>query len=300
MHNPLEEFPPQERSRPPQQRGRARRAQRDSGSVNGGAGNGDGNGDGHGNGHGNGNGGLPIATIALIALLVVALSGITGSWLWTDHRLAQIEGELADARASLDDAGNSLRLLWATTTQLDSTRIEGQELLAGSIGSVKQFAESEVTKLWETAYVEHERRLDETARRISAADQSIRQILATSGRTTARLDGLARQNQLQDADLNGMAGTVTTLRETLAILTGEVEQLAGQLVTSQQTQVRLGSRVDGVEQWVGGFREAGLDAGAVRDRLSSLVRDLRTMTLRVDSLKIATDSTRGRRAQTGQ
>jgi hypothetical protein len=53
--------------------------------------------------------------------------------------------------------------------------------------------------------------------------------------------------------------------------------------------VQIANRVNGVETWVEGFRDENLSAVTVRDRLASLARDLRAVSLRVDSLRTQAD-----------
>jgi len=223
----------------------------------------------------------------LKAVLWVILAGsvLAGAGLWIDHRVTRIENDVGQALVSLEDAGSSLRLLWTTTTRLDATRSERQDLLQDSLAFVRNFVETELNKLWSSAYAEHERRLNLTDDRIAANNRSIRQMIDASGRTNSRLDMLLSQNQALESDLRSVSETALALRQTLIRLTDQLGSLESQINASRSVQAQMANRVGGVEQWVDEFRGEGLTAQTVRGRLTSIAADLRSVSLRIDSLR---------------
>jgi chromosome segregation ATPase len=236
------------------------------------------------------NGRGPSRWIHFAALVAVAGGAAGGTYIWIDRRMSELEGNLAHALTSLEDAGGSLRLLWNTTTKLDENQAARQALLQDSILSVKSFVESELGKLWETAYRDHESRLAQNSARLRSHDASLRQLADATGRTNIRLDALLSQNRTLEQNLNGVNETAAALRQTLTALTAQLQELQGQLSTARVAQTQIATRVDGVENWVDGFREENLSAEQVRDRLATLARDLRVVASRVDSLRTQSDA----------
>jgi chromosome segregation ATPase len=219
------------------------------------------------------------------ALVAVAGGAAGGTYYWIDQRMSELESNLAHALTSLEDAGGSLRLLWNTTTKLDENQAARQALLQDSILSVKSFVESELGKLWETAYRDHETRLAENADRLRSHNASIRQLVDATGRTNIRLDAILAQNRTLEQNLSNVSESAGALRQTLAALTSQLQELQGQLSTARVAQTQIATRVDGVEDWVDGFREENLSAETVRNQLATLARDLRMVASRVDSLR---------------
>jgi chromosome segregation ATPase len=247
--------------------------------------------------------GRPIASLGFaIALLAIAAT-VAALQLRIARRVAHLEHELAQTSASLAEARGSLSLLWTTTTRLDATQAQRadslQLTLQDSIESVQAYAENEFSRFWQTAYLSHERRLDETANRIRVNGEAIGELANATGRTHTRIDDLVRQDQAHQATLVGVNETVTSLRNSLASLDRQIVTLddqitaldvqlgtvTGQVNTARGAQAQLGTRIDGVEEWVDGFREEGLSASIVQSRLAALVRDLRLVAMRVDSLR---------------
>jgi chromosome segregation ATPase len=220
------------------------------------------------------------------SVLWVALAGavLTGAGLWIDHRVTRIETDLGQTLVRLEDAGSSLRLLWSTTTKLDATRSEREDLLQDSLAFVRNFVETELNKMWSTAYGEHERRLNLTDDRIAANNRSIRQMIDASGRTNSRLDVLLSQNRALESDLRSVSETALALRQTLTRLTDQLGSLESQINSSRVVQAQMANRVGGVEQWIEEFRGQGLNAANVRGRLASIAADLRMVSMRIDSL----------------
>jgi len=237
----------------------------------------------------------------LVAILAIGGSAsAVGAWWWVDQRMADLEHELVQARTQLEAANNSLELLWNTTTRLDEARGRRQDFLQDSLGSVQEFVDSEVTKLWQTAYIENRQRLDANASRLGRHDASIRDILDESATTQSRIDVLYRENATQQSVLNELGRNLSGLRQTLAVVSGQIGDIGQQLAASRVARGQLDRRVGGIESWMDGFTVAGLDGGAVDRRFAALVADLRTMTARVDSLRLVTDSVRASRALVGQ
>jgi len=234
-------------------------------------------------------------TLQYAVLLLVAGSAAGATYFWIDRRMNELEGNLAHALTTLEDAGGSLRLLWNTTTKLDENQAARQALLQDSILSVKSFVETELGKLWETAYRDHESRLAQNADRLRSHDASIRQLMDATGRTNVRLDAILSQNRTLEQNLRNVSESATALRQTLAALSDQIQGLQGQLSTARVAQTQIATRVDGVELWVDGFREENLSAETVRDRLATLARDLRTVAMRVDSLRTQTETASGGR-----
>lgn len=228
-------------------------------------------------------------------LLAVAGTAGAGTYTWIDRRMTELEGNVAHALTSLEDAGGSLRLLWNTTTKLDENQAARQALLQDSIVSVKAFVETELGKLWETAYRDHEARLTESADRLSSHDRSIRQLVDATGRTNIRLDAILSQNRTLEQNLRSVNETADALRQTIVAVSSQIQELQNQLSSARASQVQIANRVQGVESWVEGFRDENLSAAAVRDRLATLARDLRAVSLRVDSLRTQTNFITGSR-----
>jgi chromosome segregation ATPase len=226
--------------------------------------------------------------VRFAVLLLVAGTAGAGTYLWIDRRMTELEGNVAHALTTLEDAGGSLRLLWNTTTKLDENQAARQALLQDSIVSVKAFVETELGKLWETAYKDHEARLVQNDDRLRRHDNSIRQVAEATGRTNIRLDAMLSQNRTLEQNLRSVNETADALRETIVALSGQIQELQNQLSTARASQVQIANRVNGVETWVEGFRDENLSAATVRDRLASLARDLRAVSLRVDSLRTQT------------
>lgn len=243
---------------------------------------------------------LSFSWLPFAALLAIGVSaGGAGAFWWAERKVTGLEGALADARIELETAHNSLQLLWATTTRLDEARGRRQDFLRDSLASVQQFVDTEVTKLWQTAYLEHRERLDSDAARIAANRQSIGVLLDESSTTNSRIDALFDENENQYASLRDLGAVVNGLRQTLAAVSGRVDQFEQQTSAARIARGQLDRRVGGVELWIDGFTAAGLDGGVVDDRLAMLVAELEEMTARVDSLRVVTDSVRRSRALVG-
>ena len=244
--------------------------------------------------------------LALAALVVIGLQA------WTLHRLARVRSDLSVAAANLEEARTSLGMLWETTSRLDEDQMAGLAQLADSIRSVFAYAQGEV-RLWETAYYEQERRLDENAGRIGrnsdalarmttgmrAANTRIDVLAGQDEAQASRLDALARQDrghatlleslaqraQSQESTVRDVTTTLASLRETLAGVDAELVGLEDRLSASSSAYGQMGTRIDGLAGWVDGFRRAGLSGEAVADRLSGLADELRRVRLRVDSIR---------------
>lgn len=242
-----------------------------------------------------------LSWIPFAAVLAIGLSAAAGgAYWWVERRIGHLEEELTAARTELATARSSLRLLWTTTTRLDEAQARRQAGLQDSIGSVQAFFDSEVNKLWEGAYLEHGRRLDNNTALIGAHDRSIRTILDQSDQTSARIDALFRENETQYAGIRDVGERLDAIGQSLAAVTGQVTDMQSRLANAQVARGQLATRISGVEVWMDGFTGAGLNGEAVDQRLAALVADLRTMTARVDSLRVVTDSVRRSRALVGQ
>jgi chromosome segregation ATPase len=220
----------------------------------------------------------------LVLATAASAAGVT-AWLRMQNRVSALEQRLVAARATLDDATRSLQLLWATTTRLDEVQAARQNLLADSLANVRDYAATEVGKLWQSAYHDHAQQLGQHADRLRRHDASIAQLLNVASRAGTRVDALMNRSQIVETDLSAVRETVTSLRQALATLTGQLAELGGRLTSSRTDQTLTARRLDGVELWMRGFQEANLDAGTVRDRLASLVADVRAISLRVDSMR---------------
>jgi chromosome segregation ATPase len=253
----------------------------------------------------------PVAGIGLTLVLLAVGATVAAMQVRMHRRVAQLEVRIEATAQGLSEARNSLSLLWTTTTHLDATQAERADslklTLQDSIASVQAYAENEFTRIWQTAYLEHERRLNAAATGIRQNGEAIGQLASQSGRTNARIDELVRADQSRTTVIAGMEETVSSMHQTLAAVDGQIDvlddavtaldvqisALTGEVNSSRNAQVRLGTRVDGVEQWVDGFRSEGLNANAVQSRLSSLVEDLRLVRIRVDSLRMQREPRRG-------
>lgn len=218
-------------------------------------------------------------------MTVVAIAA--GGYLWMHRRVEVTERELTTALNDLDEARNSLRLLWTVTARLDAAQVERQDVLENSIDTVKVFVESEVSKLWQAAYLDHSQRIDQNSNGLAAAQNAIRQLRDADGRTNTRVDALVRQSVSLEAELRNVESLATEMRTTLASLSDEIQRLDGQLSEWQNLRLALDNRLRPVEQWVEGYRSEGLSARAVQSRFASLVQDLQRMNTRVDSLRQA-------------
>jgi DNA repair exonuclease SbcCD ATPase subunit len=238
---------------------------------------------------------LPIAAI----LAIGASTGGAGAFWWAERRVAGLEGALNEARSELQTANSSLSTLWTTTTSLDEANGRRQGFLRDSLASVQEFVDTEVAKLWQTAYLEHRRRLDTDAALIEENDQSIQLLFDASSTTSSRIDALFRENEVQYTNLRDLGQAVEAARQTLAAISNQVGELQTQFAATRVARGQLDRRIGGVERWVDGFTSAGLDGDAVERRLASLVGELAVMTARVDSLRIVTDSVRRSRTLVG-
>lgn len=230
------------------------------------------------------------------ALFAVAGAAVAGPPVWMDHRLSAAEDDLAVTLTDLEDARASLALLWTTTTRLDASRVEEQDLLRDSIGLVRTYAEGGM-RLWETAYEDHEQRVSLNAVQIRNQQGSIRRLLDATAGMTERLDALASRARSLQTDLEAEGQTVVALRQALSSLAtrlethrGQLEMHEGLLTAAGAEEARIASRVDIIELWVDSFRNENLDARTVRDRLVTLAADLRSIASRVDSLGLRVDS----------
>ena len=230
--------------------------------------------------------------LALVSSAGIATAILAGAGFWMNHRLSRIETGLASALTGLDEAGASLRLLWTTTTRLDETQGERQDVLQDSLGFVKSYVDSEVSKLWRSAYLEHQSRLDQNSRRIAANGESITRLLDASSQASARLDAFSRRFAVQESDLRGFGEAVEGLRQTTQSLTDQYGDIERQVVAERAARLLVDGRLQGVEQWTAGFRGEGLTARTLQTRLASLVADLRAVSVRLDSLRLAVDSVR--------
>jgi chromosome segregation ATPase len=238
----------------------------------------------------------------VIAVLAIGASAGGGAaFFWAERRVATLEGSLNDARTELETAHSSLRTLWATTQSLDEVRSRRQDFLRDTLASVQQFVDTEVNRLWQTAYVENRRRLDTGDARIAENAQSIDLLFDASATTSSRIDALFRENEIQYTNLTDLGQSVEGVRQTLAAISGQVGELQTQFAATRVARGQLDRRIGGVERWVDEFTSVGLDGDAVQHRLAALVDELAVMTARVDSLQAVTDSVRrGRRTLVGQ
>jgi hypothetical protein len=236
----------------------------------------------------------------MAALLAIGVSaGGAGAFWWAERRVSSLEGALDDARIELETAHNSLQLLWATTTRLDEARGRRQDFLRDSLESVQQFVDTEVTKLWQTAYLEHRQRLDSDGARIAANSESIGLLFDESSTTSSRIDALFAENETQYASLRDLGSILNGLRQSLATVTGRVDDVETQFSAARIARGQIDRRVGGVELWIDGFTAAGLDGAVVDQRLASVLTELEEMTARVDSLRVVMDSVRRSRALVG-
>jgi chromosome segregation ATPase len=233
---------------------------------------------------------LPGLALVTCAAITVAFLAATGFWI--DHRLSRIETDLASARTGLDEAGASLRLLWTTTTRLDESQGERQDVLQDSLGFVRDYVESEVSKLWRSAYLDHQNRLEQNARRIATNGETIARLLDASSQASARIDAFSRRFAVQDADLHSLGEAVDGLRQASQSLTDQYSDIEKQIVAERAARLLVDGRLQGVEQWNAAFRGEGLSAHSLQTRLASLAADLRAATVRLDSLRLAVDSVR--------
>jgi hypothetical protein len=253
----------------------------------------------------------PVAGIGLALVLLAVGATVAAMQVRTNRRVAKLEARIEATAQGLSEARNSLSLLWTTTTQLDATQAERADslklTLQDSIASVQAYAENEFSRIWQTAYLEHERRLNAAAIGIRQNGEAVGQLVSQSSRTNTRIDELVRADQSQTTAIAGMEETVSSMHQTIAAVDGQIDvlddavtaldvqisALTGEVNSTRSAQGRLGTRVDGVEQWVDGFRSEGLNANAVQSRLSSLVEDLRLVRIRVDSLRMQREPRRG-------
>jgi chromosome segregation ATPase len=253
----------------------------------------------------------PMVSVGVTIVLLVIGGAVAALQIRTARRIATLETQLEATAQGLSEARNSLSLLWTTTTQLDATQAERADslklTLQDSIASVQEYAETEFSRFWQTAYLEHERRLDAAANGIRVNGVAIGNLVDESNRTLARIGELSSHDQAQGSLIADVGATVSTLGQTLATVDGQLDALddavtaldvqistlTGEVNSSRSVQARLGSRVDGVEQWVDGFRSEGLSADAVQSRLAAMMEDLRRVRLRVDSLRTSREPRRG-------
>ena len=228
--------------------------------------------------------------------LAVVLTAGTAGWLMMDREVSALERDLAAARADFEDAAGSLRLLWTTTVRLDESQGARQDLLQDSINVIKSYVNAEVERLWQTAYLDHERRLNQSADRIRGNTASIRYLQDAAARSDARLAGLLDENRTLAAALRVANDTAAMLRRSLVVLSGQLAGVQAQFTATRADQAQIAGRIDGVEGWVGEFRAENLSAGTVKSRLASLVADVRAVSQRVDSLRMPRDTVRRARA----
>jgi len=226
-----------------------------------------------------------VAFVLLVAALPVA--GYTR----LSIRLSDVNSELEVAREALEEVHGSLGLLWSTTTRLDESRMAQQDVLRDSIGRVRNFAEGGM-RLWEAAFEDHERRLAGNAARLVAQQEHIDRLLKATTDLDTRVVGVAGQGRSLEAGFALASRTVSSLRDSLALLGSQLVAVETRLADARADQARTAGRVDGMELWVDAFREQDLDAGVVRERLAALASDLRLIASRVDSLGSRTDSAR--------
>ncbi|MGH7501133.1 MAG: hypothetical protein ACREL7_05175 [Longimicrobiales bacterium] len=238
----------------------------------------------------------PLVTLVVAIVALAFVATMAAAQVRLSRRIARLERELAQAVTGLAEARGSLSLLWTTATKLDASQAQRadslQVSLQDSIASVQTYAENEFSRLWETAYLDHERRLEETASRLRINGEAISDIVTAAGRTNARIDGLVRQEQIQEVAITDVTESMTSLRQTLSAIDGQLSILEGETSVSRNAQRQLDTRIDGVEEWVNAFRDEGLSAGSVQSRLATLFEDLRTVAMRVDSLRTARDTAR--------
>jgi chromosome segregation ATPase len=245
---------------------------------------------------------MAVGLMPVIAVLAIGASaGGAGAFFWAERRVATLEGALNDARVELETAHSSLRTLWATTQSLDEARGRRQDFLRDSLVSVQQFVDTEVDRLWQTAYVENRRRLDTGDARIASNAQSIELLFDASATTSSRIDALFRENEIQYTNLSDLGRSVEGVRQVLTGISSQLGELQTQFAATRVARGQLDRRIGGVERWVDEFTSAGLDGDAVQQRLASLVDEIEMMTARVDSLQAVTDSVRrSRRTLVGQ
>jgi chromosome segregation ATPase len=224
---------------------------------------------------------------------------------WTVYRVTRIGSDVAQSSANLEETRGSLGMLWTTTTRLDKDQVARHSTLRDSIHSVYAYAQGE-SRLWQTAFLEQQQRLDEYAASLQKHAESITRIMNTATAMTARLDGVTRSIQVQLTRLEGLerqdraqngrlaalgsqgdthatvllgvSESMTALKQTLATVDAELTALGNRISASQSAQGQL-------VQFADGFRRAGLNGSAVETRLITLADGLRRVTARVDSLR---------------
>jgi chromosome segregation ATPase len=237
--------------------------------------------------------------------LVIAGAIVVGVQAWTVYRVTRVGSEVAESNAYLEDTRGSLGMLWTTTTRLDKDQVARHSTLRDSINSVFAYAQGE-SRLWQTAFDEHQQRLEEYAASLQKHSESITRIMNAASAMTARLDGVTRSIQVQLTRLEGLerqdraqAGriaalasqgethssvllgvseTMTALRQTLSGVDTELTALENRIAASQSAQGQL-------VQFADGFRRAGLNGSSVETRLITLADGLRRVTARLDSLR---------------
>lgn len=234
---------------------------------------------------------------------------------WTIHRVGTVRGDLAATEVELGEARASLAQLWDVTELLGAEQIARLAELTDSIRAVLEYAKGEA-RLWNVVHTTQDQRLEASEGRLAQHGGSIAQLtiasrradarLAELGRTgeiqgarlasleqsartqTTALDALARRVQAQESDVRAMTATLATLRDGFAGLDTELAGLARELAATGSRYGELGVRIERLNGWIEGFRQAGLSGEAVDRRLAALTSELRQVRLRVDSLRAAT------------
>jgi hypothetical protein len=238
-------------------------------------------------------------SIILLALAALVVLGAQG---WMLYGLTRVRNDLVAVDTRLNEARNSLGLVWESTKRLDADRMARLGSLADSIRWVLEYAQGEV-RLWETTYANLGQKLDENARNATGALRVLNTRLDGFARADltqrTRLDALERQDRTQSSAFEALSrrtvtqetathdvtAMVVALRETLGNLDNELDRLQQRFASSNSAYGQLGRRVESLAGWADGFRRAGLSGDALQGQLASLTDELRRIRVRVDSLR---------------
>jgi hypothetical protein len=225
-------------------------------------------------------------TVLLVLVFLVVL--IVQGFLYRGVRR-----DLAEQRTRLEQTNTELAQVWESAKGLDQDRMAQLALLADSLRSMLDSAQSKV-ELWEETYATMEQRLDDKYRSISTTSPAPRTSRSDPA-GLSRLDALERQDrthryafealsrraQTQERATRDVSTSLAALRETLRRMDVALAQQPGTASASGQ----LYRRVESLAGWADGFRRAGLSGDAVQRQFSTLSDELRRIRLRVDSLR---------------
>jgi hypothetical protein len=232
--------------------------------------------------------------VALIALVALAAVGVLG---W---QYRSVTRELAEQRSRLEQTNQALTQSWEATKGLDQDRMRSLAVLADSVRSELQ-ATQDQARLWEKTYANLEQRMDQRYRSLARVvridplgrarlealerqDRTQRSALESLERQArgyrSALDAFSRRAQTQESVIRDLSISNAYLRETLRKV--ESAQQPGAATVGYGT---LSRRVDNLSTWADGFHRAGLSGDGIQKQISTLVDELRSMRLRVDSLR---------------